>query len=469
MADQALIQSGANLAQAELGFVDYGKSFQEGSQLMQNQIDKNLKEQQDAELREFQMKRLQQEEELRTLGLEEAYLQKEERNAVGAAMINQGVELGIIDPTDYPMYQQMGNDWLKDQSNQLKILADAGGREALKGRIDNVVNGQANINNVFSLAQGATPGADFPEAQALDFAIEELAKSGKKPGVVTENGVDYFVIPRPGGGEDFKIKSDVFATAKNFSDLAGQYEEAKSFSSSIADWQTGNTQVLNRLSKGQGTSADIASIGQWFLSNAKTPAQQQELLDTFITSSGITPGSEAANQIGLQDTNNDGKLTSADISSGDFAQVFTGAVMASFDIPEQQQGDIIASDAIDQKLKKGKYAPKAPQPTQTDADITNAINTGNYKSLVGKPVKTGVKGEYISRVVAPGDKIKSGGREKESDQWVIVTSKGTTIPAGSDPSKVLTEMTGGQYQGKPEIPKRKEGESIADYQARIQA
>lgn len=114
MADQALIQSGAALYQQSAEQVDVSGAIQEGRQLITDQIDKNIKFERDQQKHEATMRAMQQQEELRALGLEEKLNAKEAQNIARESLLNRAIEQKIIDPVNYEGYTQQGDDFLKD-------------------------------------------------------------------------------------------------------------------------------------------------------------------------------------------------------------------------------------------------------------------------------------------------------------------------------------------------------------------
>ena len=433
MADNTLIQSGKQLYdQQAAGVGQNSKAFQEGKQMINDQLDKNIKDQRADEKHKLEVKALEQQEQLREMGIEEKIMMKEAQTQERIGLLERAIEQKLIDPVDYPEYQKQGDDWLKDQTTQLKLIGKEGGAVKLEGRIENAIGARENFQNIAGFAASETPGGDSPYAKELDFAIEQMAKDGSQTGFVTEDGVDYVTIPNPGDPKNpYKISAEKFKNAKSLKDLTGEYTESKSFSTALADWKTGNGKVFQRLSTGTGTSADVASIGNWFSANATTPNQQQELLDTFFTSSGITLGSELALNLGLEDKDKDGKLTANDVDPADFAEVFTGAVMAEYEISDDQQGDTIAQDAIDKKLGQGKYAPK--KPGDKVAQTSKVIDAGasNFNALVNLP------GVFDVQIAGDGTTgvLYLGKDRNEKNAFTIEMKDGVPTQAGLDKLK----------------------------------
>ena len=442
MADQQLIQSGRNLYAAQSEQVDYGGAFQEGADLIQNQIDDNLKRKQAAEDREYELDKRRQESQLREIGLEQKIMAYNEDKNATFGLLEQAFETGALKKADYPGYEQMGKDWLKDQANQFKLLEDSGGKEALKSRVNGVVNGRNNWQNVVGFSQSSSISADSPNAQKIDYAIEAWARnSDNPPPTQTIDGQDYFVLPSADGTEEVKIPVDKLGKAGQLSDITGEYAEMKDFSTTMADWSASNPGVYKRLSAGTATQTDIAGIGNWFASNVKSDVQKQELADSFFISSGITPGSEIAQQLGVSDVNNDGQITSQDIDVADFQEIFTGAILQMGGFPQEQIGDQVTKAARDKVLGRG-------QGGGGNTDVTpqyrlgQAISTGDYSQIQGLPIKTGVKGEYVQNVITPGSNYKDKGKNIEATEYLVQTSKGNVIKLGQDPQAGLSNALG---------------------------
>ena len=439
MANQALIQSGKALYDQSAEQVDYAGAFAEGSKMVTDQIKENTRQQREAEDREYELRKMQDEEQLRKIGLEQKIEAYQQAKAVDVNVIQNAFDAGLLKEADYPGYTLGGTNWIKDQANQLKIIENEGDLATLRSRLKGVTAAKQNFGALLDYATTTSISDSSPQAQKIDMALDAWReKGGELPNIVTEGGEDYFVIPSADGQEDIKLPVNKLS-GDNPQSVYGEYNEMADFNTTMADWQSSNPKLYDKLVQGTATKGDIDGIGYWFLEQVKNnPVKSKEILDSFFISSGITPGSEIAQELGVTDQNGDGKITSADIRDVDMAEVFQGAVMANSNFAPEQIGDKVFEQARDKVLGRGGTGVSADVTATTR--LTTALETNNFSDLQGLTVKTGVKGEYIQNVFKPGDKYGEDG--KEATEYLVQTSKGNVLRLGKDPQKGFSNILG---------------------------
>lgn len=476
--ENALIQSGKALYEAGAETVDTGKAISEGQKIITDQQEKNLKYTQDQEDREFKVKKMEQDEELRTIGLEQKIEQATAEKAEVFSVIEQLKDRGEISGADYTSFQQDREAWWKDKANKLKVYG-ATGKDvgAFKDRLGVATDAESNWGKFQQHANSMTISSNSPLAQKMNYAISGW--TGKTPPPITsKNGRDFFSIPNIDINGDGKIdQSDLdgnYDPSKvslipvegiadgDFESTYGDYEEKSAFSTTLADWSKGNAKGFDRLSKGTGTSTDIASIGTWYEEQVRdNPVKAKEILDTFFVQSGITPGSETANELGIKDTDGDGQITSNDVSDVDMADVFTGAVMSEYDFKDNQRGDEILNEQINQKLKIGKYAvpPKAGKGSGAkgfgpDSSIERRLGTIFSNGSITRPedlIGLKIDGNRVGTLVyvdGEGKPVKAGA---SGGQWIAKsTDNKQTWRLGENPTEAsIRDAFGADFVNPP--------------------
>ena len=426
MASQALLTSNKDLVDQQGTQTDLGGAFREGQKIVEDQIAKDLKKKTEAEDREFEVTKMKQEEELRTIGLDQSIMAWNEEMGVFQTEVNQLVESGKLPGIDYPAGQKERTEWLKDGANRMKVIAAAGGDLTdITNELNTVVDAEQNWTKLQEFSLGRSVSDNNPEQQKMSMALQGY-KGKTPPPVIKKGNKSYFKVPLD-NGEIVEIPVDAIASG-DYESLYGGADTKADFSTTMADWQASNGDSYKRLSNGVGTSNDINQIGRWYQQQIKdNPIKGKEILDSFFIQSGITLGSEQAQKLGLEDENGDGKLTSADISDQEMAEVFKGAIAAQFS--DKQVGDKI----LDQEKKKKLGIPEGGKGSKRTFDpsasrrLDNAFASGKFdgQAMVGMTVD----GKRVTAVVFSED----------HNSWVAqigVGSKGKeSVLLGENPSR----------------------------------
>ena len=163
--DKDLVRSGQNLAKAEHEFVKTSESFQEGSDLITNQVEKNRKADEDAEDREAMIRKRDREEDLAVMDLEQKVIQNEAQNAEWFNLISNGKKAGLLNDDVYNSFDKDREAWWKDTGNRMKLFQDVGDKEAFKRTLNTVVLGEKNIKeNIFANIENVVVSESSPEA-----------------------------------------------------------------------------------------------------------------------------------------------------------------------------------------------------------------------------------------------------------------------------------------------------------------
>lgn len=410
MANAILAASGRRLAESNEG-PDYVGAVTEGLSEAESQRVSMKKERQADEDRVYEVKKMKQDESLRSLGLEQKLESANAEKAQIFSAIEDLKERGELDGADYAAFEKDRETWWKDSANQLKVFAATGEDiGAFQDKLATAGQAEQNWGKFTDFTNSMAISDNSPDAQKTNLAVASW-KGKSAPPITSKNGKDYFSVPNIDINGDGKIdasdlEGDYDETqvslipvdgiaGGDFGSAYGEFEEKADFSTTMADWQKGNSKAYDRLSKGTATGADIAGIGNWFQQQVKdNPVKSKEILDTFFTQSGITPGSETARELGVEDTDGDGLITSNDISDVDMGEVFTGAILAQEGFKEKQEGDKINQDKADKALGRGRYAPTKPAGKggqNTDPFFGKAFEGGafNGQGLVGLKVGKG--------------------------------------------------------------------------------
>lgn len=289
MANEQLIRSGKNLTDTQNQFVDYGASFQEGAQVIQDQLDKNVKAEKDAKKEEFVQKQLEYKQFLMEQDIEAKTMLYASEKAQLLDLYEDAGERGLIEDYD-PNYDR--NETWRDMGKRLKLVESIGDKEKLQGRIDNMVKAEGNWGNVLSASNNVAISNSSPEAQKIDLAIAaHQKKNGNTPPPIKEvGGRDVFELRL--GDETIHIPVDqvVAATDANAANsVFGDYNEpitAAGIQSKVNDAINGDPQLFSAFENGYG---NIDTVRFMFRNAVKTPEQIKEFGDSLFVQGGLDP------------------------------------------------------------------------------------------------------------------------------------------------------------------------------------
>ena len=308
MADNILVQSGRRLSQQSDISGDFGKSFAEGSKLIDDQIRQNRKDRESAEDREWQLKRREQSDQLFEAGLESKMMTYNAEKAAVFSEIDSAIERGDLSGPDYELYQQNRGKWWKDQANQIKAQKDL---VKVREKVKKVAAAEKNWGNILQINESLTPSNSGPKAQQMNYALSAWQKKNGQvpPPVVNEGGKLYFEIPTADGQDVVRIPLDRATSAKGPEDIMEDYEDRITFQDLQGKFLDQNDALTRRLNDGTATHDDLAAMETWFDKQIRNEAQVEELTDSLIQQLGGDVDMEA---LGIVDKTGNG-LTKDDI------------------------------------------------------------------------------------------------------------------------------------------------------------
>lgn len=411
--NQALVQSGKALYDQQAQLPDIGGSFAEGSKMIKDQIEANQKKKQEAEDREYELKRRGREEQLRELDLDAKITAAQEEMGVYTNSIQQALDLNLLDGAAYDSFPQDRQAWWKDMGNRQKFFSDAGDFETFKKRIDTAIQAEGNWGAAVQTATNATISDSSPEAKKMDAAVEFWHKQNPNtpPKIENVNGNDYFVLPDPSDptNEDAQVLIKVSDVAGNPEGYLGEYDEISTMDGVMANLVSSD--LYKDLDAGY---ADPAAVSQFFDQHVTTGIQGKELADSLYVTTGIDLSevqiNEIATGVGVElgedgkldssdfDLNNDGQITGAEKAK--LRAVFEGMVEAQFgaqdpskrplSIKDQETLASIESKKATTELNTARAEEiraelnlSQEEIEQSTAAYSRYQNTGDYKDLIG--------------------------------------------------------------------------------------
>ena len=383
MASNALIQSGKQLAEVQSTQIDVGGSLKAGSEMVTNQIEKNL-EYDNAQVKEaYELKRMKDESDLRSMDLEARTLEYQEEKAAVFHQIDDLINRGVLKGPDYESYKTDREAFWKDNFKRMKLLTDVGGTERLKELTTGFAQAEQNWANVASFSQSIDISDTSSGAQEMDLAIDGWTKKNPNtppPIMEGDNGQYYFKVPKPGGDGFVQIPVDKVKTAQSAEDVFGPYDKKISGAGIQADIKASNFyEALN------GGYANMEQVNRFIFDKLDTPTKVQEVANSFYSMNGINLSEVAINQVAKTegvDLGEDGKLDWSDFN-GDKAKVM--AVMQGImeaEYGEQDPGNRPLS--LDEQSKIADINYKNAQATEKEAKAIKTlseIQTNNNTEL----------------------------------------------------------------------------------------
>lgn len=284
MANQALIQSGRDLFRARGEQVDHAKAIGEGFDLINNQIEKNMKMDREAEDREYLLKKRAREEQLAEMSLEEKMLEAEASKGEMFNLAEGLQERGLIEIPNYAQYKADRDAWYKDETNRLKLAQTLGDKEKSRERLNTAMKGEQNWENIVGWSRNATISDSSPEAQRIDLAVENMVKQGVTPRIVTVNGVDHFELIDP-FGQKINIPATRFGAEDG--NIAGEYDEPLSLSGVMNSFEQQNQDLIQTFEAGRATPQDFNKMGRWIDTELDTDTKIQEVANTIFQRTGF--------------------------------------------------------------------------------------------------------------------------------------------------------------------------------------
>ena len=391
--DTTLVQTGGELAKATHSFADLGKAAREGSNLVQEQIDKNLKTNRDAIEWEAEMKEMDLNEQLLKEDLESKLETNEAEMGAAFELIDDAIERGIIAGPDYEGFLADREKWWKEQGGKLKFAKD---KAKIQKVIKAALKAEGNWDNTVGFVMTATISDSSPGAKANKMAIVGWNKNnqGVPPPIREKNGKHYFVIPKADMNGDGKIDSndieggynedevimidiDKVGKAKTSNDVLGAYNEPITFSGRQATIMKGIKGLHGKFEAGQVTQGDINIMRDDFMGSLKGETQLIELADDMINKLGEDVDFAA---MGIKDINGDGKITGADLDTDNdgvidqqekekFADLFEAIVVGSY-----------GKEQAFQRTKEGKYT----EQQKLTSNIFNYAIANNQPSAINR-------------------------------------------------------------------------------------
>ena len=308
MADSTLIQTGQRLydQQAQQGFGN-SDAFQKGKALITDQIDKNLKFEQDQKKNEFELERLEYESTKREMSLDKAITMQQAEKAEYFDLIEQAHAKGLISDEAYNLAPEKRENWYKDQTTALKHGTD---KASLTRRLGQAMKGEQNWGKVLELASNSDISMSSTEAYRMDMAIDVYAKKsgGAPPPIITgEDGKDYFEIPDPEGGEPILIPVD--GVANNPGGVFGQFDPKVNFEKVQANFAAKQPALFGRFKEGKATKADLNNTQIWFENQLANSTQVLELADSMLIDVGDKLNHA---DLGITDLDKDGRVSGRD-------------------------------------------------------------------------------------------------------------------------------------------------------------
>ena len=424
MANNALIQTGLNLAKSTDTNQGIGDAFRQGAALIDDQIRQNRRDRNEQEDREWLQKRRADQEELFKLGMEKKLMQYNEDKAAIYAEIDGAIERGDLSGPDYDAYKQNRDKWWKDSANQIKAQKDL---VKVREKVKQVGAAEKNWPNILEMSKGVTISDSSPEAQKMDMAIDRWSEKngGTPPPVVNHGGKFYFEIPTADGEDVVRIPLKGASEAKLPSDYLGQYEEPVTFDEMQGRFMGANPEMDVRLRQGLGTKQDLAKMEQWFDQQIQNPAQITELADSLILEIG---GEADLAAMGIKDKTGDG-LTKDDLD-------LDGSGVPG-DSPEEKKimrelFKTVMSGTYDKEQLWEKNDNSEFEAVQVDTyNAFNAVHAsgGNLNSLLRLPnvFDIQVQADKGQAVIFMGDN-----RDEKNAFIVPVDENGNVTPEGFD-------------------------------------
>lgn len=323
MANQALIQSGLNLAKSVSQEPDIGGAFAEGAQIITDQIEKNADTAFQNKKREYELARLEDEKFLREQNVERGMMAYEAEKGATFAALDEGIKNGSIDPVDYEGFIQNREEWWKDQANRLKTAQDL---PKIKQNLKLASTAEANWPNILQFAQGVNISDSSGEAQQMDMAIDRWSETNgaTPPPIREQDGELVYVIPTIDGQEEVYIPLKNAGRAKSASDVYGQYSERTTFSGVQADFISSQPQLDQIFRDGKATEQSLNSAMRFFESRVTDPMQMIELADDLLMTPGIDKEALGLSEAADLDANGDGQISGDEMNK--FKELF-GAVL----------------------------------------------------------------------------------------------------------------------------------------------
>ena len=420
MADNALIQSGQNLAQASSQIADISGAINKGQEIVQDQIDKNLKRDQEAEDREWTMKRRANQEQLMEMDLEQKINQYQADKGAYFQLIEDAQERGLMEIPDYEGYKADRDAWWKENASKIKLAT--GDEAALRGRLDMAAKGEENWQNVVNWSKNATISDSSPEAQKIDLAVDNMAKRGLQPKIITEGGKDYYELIGA-DGEKIKVSVDKLAQAED-GNIAGDYNEPVTFDGFQARFMGSNPEIDKRLRQGQGTKEDLAKMNQWFDAELQNSTQLFELADSFLAK---VPNADFA-AMGIKDIDGDGGITSADLDTNQDGEIDDNEKKQFRKLFEEITTQAYGQKQVYEQQSEGEYEPIVRQ--TYDAFAAIKANNGRIDSLLQLPNVQNIQYKAAEEGHPPQARIQHVKNGKVVDLIVETTADGTITPKG---------------------------------------
>ena len=372
---------------------DAAGAFAQGSKLIKDQIDDNVKTRRADQDREYELEKRKDEEFLRKQNLEKNMVAYNAKKSAYFDQIEQARQKGLIDESSYDQAVANREEFWKDQTKALKLGVDSAG---LGRRLQGVLKGEGNWGKALEFSQTATISDSSPEAQRIDLAIEGYAqKNGATPPpVVSIDGKDYFEIPAPDGGEPVRIPVEQMGNLSQQSDLFGQFKEPVSVDGFQADFMAQHPKLDNRFRNGQGSQTDLNEISRWFDSKIEDPAQIRELADSIFLSTDFD-----ASKYNVTDIDGDGKITGADLDVNKDGEVDANEAA----IVKEIFTDVIKNYYPENQGFNQEAGALTPQEQVVNQTLDYIQKGGNVNSLVRLPgvfdvsIKDGVAYAHLGK------------------------------------------------------------------------
>ena len=307
MANQALIQSGLNLAKATGKTLSPTDAFSEGAKAIQDEIIKNEDRAYTLKKREYEMARLEDEKFLREQNVERGMMQYEAEKGAAFAAIDEAIKQGTLSPVDYQGFLNNREAWWKDQANRLKTAQDL---PTIKANIKLASEAEGNWGNILGFAQGVNISDSSGQAQRTDMAIDRWSKeNGATPPPIEEvDGQLQYVLPSADGSEKVYIPLKNAARAQSASDIYGQYAERMTFSGVQADFISAQPQLDQIMRNGRGTADTLNQAISYFEQKLESPEQMVELVDDLLMTPGVDKTALGIKEAGDIDANGNGVI-----------------------------------------------------------------------------------------------------------------------------------------------------------------
>ena len=366
MADNTLIQSGRDLYRSRGEQVDYAAAFAEGEQMITDQIDKNRQRKQAEEDRAQVLKDRERNNMLRDMELEEQLTEAAASKGEYFRVVQQLQDRGLIEIPNVALWNTDRDSWYKDESNRLKLAETAGDLEAVRTRLNNVINGEKNWDKIVNWSKGATISDSSPEAQQIDLAVEFMVQNGMKPKPITKDGRDYFQLTTA-TGEIIEIPVDRFGAEDG--NIAGEYDTPASISGLMADFESQNPGISQLLEGRQLTPEIIEQMpiirekmNLWLNNYLDTDVKIQEVANTLFQRTGFNPVDFAE------------QFPNAEIVTDQFGNQVLDTDKNTEGIQTEGAREII------KEMFQGMYGVQDQQPVKTAAEIKDELDIEKKKA-----------------------------------------------------------------------------------------